>query len=43
VYPEAQWVRLALQAELDTAGLKYRVEIGDGLSWYGTACFHALP
>lgn len=26
-YPEAQWVRLALQAELDAAGLKYRVEI----------------
>jgi transcriptional regulator with XRE-family HTH domain len=26
-YPEAQWLRLALQAELDAAGLKYRVEI----------------
>ena len=26
-YPEVQWVRLALQAELDAAGLKYRVEI----------------
>jgi hypothetical protein len=26
-HPEAQRVRLALQAELDAAGLKYRVEI----------------
>jgi plasmid maintenance system antidote protein VapI len=26
-YPEAQWLRLALQAELDASGLKYRVEI----------------
>lgn len=26
-FPEAQWVRLALQAELDAAGLKYRVEL----------------
>ncbi|HET6333751.1 MAG TPA: helix-turn-helix domain-containing protein [Polyangiales bacterium] len=26
-YSEAQWLRLALQAELDAAGLKYRVEI----------------
>jgi antitoxin HigA-1 len=26
-YPEAQWLRLALQAELDAAGLRYRVEI----------------
>jgi transcriptional regulator with XRE-family HTH domain len=25
--PEPQWVRFALQAELDAAGLKYRVEI----------------
>jgi transcriptional regulator with XRE-family HTH domain len=26
-YPEALWLRRALQAELDAAGLKYRVEI----------------
>lgn len=26
-YPEAQFVRLALQAEVDAAGLKYRVQL----------------
>lgn len=26
-YPESQWVRLALQAEVDAAGLKYRVQL----------------
>jgi transcriptional regulator with XRE-family HTH domain len=26
-YPEAQFVRLALQADIDAAGLKYRVQL----------------
>jgi transcriptional regulator with XRE-family HTH domain len=26
-YPESVFIRLALQSELDTAGLKYRIEI----------------